>query len=38
MDITPDFGLNGDMATMLALDVLSNVSMAGEFVDSLSDI
>ena len=26
------------MAKMLALDVLSNISMAGEFVGSLSDI
>ena len=37
-DIKPYFGLRGDTAKMLSLDVLGNISMAGEFVRSLSNI
>lgn len=37
-DITPYFGLRGDTAKMLSLDVLGNISMAREFVRSLSNI
>lgn len=37
-DITPYLGLRGDMTKVLSLDVLGHVSMAGEFVRSLSNI
>jgi hypothetical protein len=37
-DITPYLGLRGDMTKVLSLEVLGNVSMAGEFVRSLSNI
>lgn len=37
-DITPYLRLCGDMTKMLLLNVLGNVSMAGEFVRSLFNI
>ena len=37
-EITPYFGLRGDMTKILSLDVLSNISIAREFVRSFSNI
>lgn len=37
-DVTPYLGLHGDMTKVLSLNMLGNVSMAGEFVRPLLNI